>query len=73
MANKSIRLTDGTNNLYPEGAVTGSNSNGTYIKFALFLKQTYAYMTSMHEVGMYLCIGWQLVSGNREEKTDGTK
>lgn len=34
MANKSIRLTDGTNNLYPEGAVTGSNSNGTYIKFA---------------------------------------
>ena len=34
MANKSIKIRDGSDVLYPESAVTGSNSNGTYIKFA---------------------------------------
>lgn len=34
MANKSIRLSDGTDTLYPESAVYGSNTNGAYVKFA---------------------------------------
>ena len=34
MANKSIRLSDGTDTLLPECGITGSNSNGYYSKFA---------------------------------------
>lgn len=34
MANKSIRLSDGSDNLFPESAVYFSNAYGTYIKFA---------------------------------------
>ena len=34
MANKSIRLSDGADTLYPEAAVYGSNANGYYTKFA---------------------------------------
>lgn len=34
MANKSIRMSDGTDTLYPESAVYGSNANGSYVKFA---------------------------------------
>lgn len=34
MANKSIRMSDGTDTLLPECAIFGNNSNGFYCKFA---------------------------------------